>query len=223
MENKQLLEKLDRLGYPLFTVTDDFDVNKTLAQVVETGDGRFWEGFPVLLANAAKESTFNYAEVERSLQEEALKKKFKDLFLLSLALYKANKLKFGWAGRYLARSSELEKNRFNEFGVLLGKADEFNVAGRSFSPERLNNAFQNYFKLEMVQARDLEERHGALSLEFALSQVFSPKQKELFKKKLKGELLTKTEKEYFSRAVKKKVSALANSELHRLSQKLLES
>jgi hypothetical protein len=58
------------------------------------------------------------------------------------------------------------------------------------------------------------------SLEYALSQLFSPKQKELFQKKLKGELLTKTEKEYFSRTVKKKVAALANPELHRLAQKL---
>jgi hypothetical protein len=61
-----------------------------------------------------------------------------------------------------------------------------------------------------------------LSLEYSLSQVFSPKQKELFLKKLKREKLTKTEKEYFSRAVKKKVLALANPELHRLSQKLLD-
>ncbi len=61
-----------------------------------------------------------------------------------------------------------------------------------------------------------------LSLEYALSQVFSPKQKELFKKKLEGLPLTKTEQEYYSRTVKKKVVALANSELHSLSRKLLE-
>jgi hypothetical protein len=60
------------------------------------------------------------------------------------------------------------------------------------------------------------------SLEFALSQVFSPKQKELFRKKLEGLPLTKTEQEYYSRTVKKKVVALANSELHSLSKKLLE-
>jgi len=54
------------------------------------------------------------------------------------------------------------------------------------------------------------------------SQIFSPKQKELFKKKLEGDLLSKTEQEYYSRTVKKKVVALANSELHALSQKLLE-
>ena len=59
-------------------------------------------------------------------------------------------------------------------------------------------------------------------MEYALSQLFSPKQKELFKKKLEGTPLTKTEQEYYSRTVKKKVIALANPELHHLSRKLLE-
>jgi len=59
-------------------------------------------------------------------------------------------------------------------------------------------------------------------LEYALSQVFSKKQKELFMKKLKGEKLTKTEREYFSRSVKKKVLALANSDLHRLATRLIK-
>jgi hypothetical protein len=62
-----------------------------------------------------------------------------------------------------------------------------------------------------------------LGLEYALSQVFSPKQKELFLKKLRGEKLTKTEKEYFSRVVKKKVLVLANPQLQRAAQKVSES
>ncbi|SHJ41327.1 hypothetical protein SAMN02745216_01614 [Desulfatibacillum alkenivorans DSM 16219] len=43
-----------------------------------------------------------------------------------------------------------------------------------------------------------------------------------FKKKLEGDPLTKTEKEYYSRTVKKKAAALANSDLHSLARKLLE-
>ena len=34
--------------------------------------------------------------------------------------------------------------------------------------------------------------------------------------------MTKTEQEYYSRSVKKKVLALANAELHSLARKLLE-
>jgi hypothetical protein len=58
--------------------------------------------------------------------------------------------------------------------------------------------------------------------DIALSQVFSPKQSELFRKKLEGLPMTKTEQEYYSRSVKKKVLALANAELHALARKLLE-
>jgi hypothetical protein len=90
------------------------------------------------------------------------------------------------------------------------------------SPDRLLRTFQNYFEKDVEKTRKLKERHEELSLEYALSQLFPPKQKELFKKKLNGEVMTKIEKEYYSRKVKKKVAALANPELHRLAQRLME-
>jgi hypothetical protein len=52
--------------------------------------------------------------------------------------------------------------------------------------------------------------------------LFSPKQKELIKKRLEGLPLAKTEQEYYSRSVKKKEVALANMELRGLARKLLE-
>ena len=73
----------------------------------------------------------------------------------------------------------------------------------------------------MQSRKARQETHAELSLEYALSQVCSPKQKELFKKRLEGLPLTKTEKEFYSRAVKTKVVAFANDELHSLSKKLL--
>jgi len=82
--------------------------------------------------------------------------------------------------------------------------------------------FELYFEKDAEKSRQRKDTHDELSLEFALSQLFSPKQKELFRKKLDGVPLTKTEKEYYSRAVKKKVAALANAELHRLARMLME-
>ena len=87
--------------------------------------------------------------------------------------------------------------------------------------QRLKTMFNNYFSQSQAKLNELLSVKDELSLEYSLSQVFSPKQKELFLKKLKREKLTKAEKEYFSRTVKKKVLALSNAELHRLSQKLL--
>ena len=72
-----------------------------------------------------------------------------------------------------------------------------------------------------MKDRRRQEKYEEFSLEYALSQVFSTKQKELFKKKLEGLPFTKTENEYYSRTVKKKVVALANDELHNLAKTLL--
>ncbi|MDF1580044.1 MAG: hypothetical protein P1P74_04600 [Desulfuromonadales bacterium] len=89
-------------------------------------------------------------------------------------------------------------------------------------PERVRGLFELYYEEKVEKDRRRKDRYEEFSLEYALSQVFSPKQKELFRKKLEGDPLTKTEQEYYSRTVKKKVVALANSELHSLARKLLE-
>jgi hypothetical protein len=60
---KELLGNLKRLGFSLMEAMDDFDVNKTLAEAVKSKDTRLWEGFPVLLANAAEEYYFDYDQV----------------------------------------------------------------------------------------------------------------------------------------------------------------
>jgi hypothetical protein len=57
-------------------------------------------------------------------------------------------------------------------------------------------------------------------LQTHLDRLFSPKQKELVFKKLNRESLTKTEREYYSRVVKKKLEAIADSELNYIAGKL---
>ena len=224
MENKQFLNKLNRLGYPLVETTDGFDVNETLAEVVKTNNGRYWEGFPVLLANAAKEEEFDYSKVDGFLKKKEEKESLKQLFLLSLALYRVNKLHFDWPSSYGRSALEPEeKDQVRAFEKKLLKNTEFLVVSHHFSSERLKNTFEHYLTLEGKEAKDLSTKQDDLSLEFAMSQVFSPKQKNLFLKKLKGEVLTKTEREYFSRTVKKKTAALANSELHHLAQRVFQN
>jgi len=93
---------------------------------------------------------------------------------------------------------------------------------RKLSSVRVVNTFKNYFKHAELTIRDYVKMRDEFDLEYALSQVFSKNQKELFMKKLKGEKLTKTERKCFSRSVKKKVLALANSDLHRLATRLIK-
>ncbi len=57
-------------------------------------------------------------------------------------------------------------------------------------------------------------------LYFTANTLFAPKQKELVLKKDKGETFTRTEREYYSRIVKKKLEALANKEIREIALKL---
>ncbi len=221
MLNKKLLNNVNRLGYPLMEVTEDLDANDTLAEVVKSNDNRLLEGFPVLLANAAQKHYFDYALVMKKLKKKEDQDSFNKLLSLSLVLYQFNNLSFAWANnlkksmpkKYLADLPDLRK--------LLSHSDTVSVGSSRLDTSRLKKTFNNYFEQDAERTRLLKEKHEELSLEYALSQLFSPKQKELFRKKLEGEPLTKTEREYYSRTVKRKVSALANPELHRLAQKLL--
>lgn len=220
MTKKPLYERLSQLGLPLLETSDDFDVNQTLAEVVKSKDARLWDGFPVLLVNAAKDFRFAYEGVMEHLNKEQ-KKNFHTLLQVALMLYDLNHLSFSWTRLLKSMLSENEKTQLKRLRKELASVDSFTLNGLVFHPSRLKHAFGLYFEKDAEKSRQKKEKHEELSLEYALSQVFSPKQKELFKKKLEGLPLTKTEKEYYSRAVKKKVVALANPELHRLAQRLM--
>ncbi len=222
MKDNNLLKRLSALGFPLFETGEMEDANLALADVVKSGDLRLWEGFPVVLATSTEKGRFDYAKTVGYLKSKSDKLVLASLLAMSLALYKALNLKFLWANA-LARSLSVERRKESEgYFNLLKKDQDLKVNGRSMSSQRLKATFNSYFKKASEDLSDFLSAKEEFGLEYALSQVFPPKQKELFMKKLKGEALTKTEKEYFSRVIKKRVQALANADLHRLSCKLLE-
>ena len=222
MEDNSLLKRLRALGFPLFETGEMEDANLALADVVKSRDLRLWEGFPVVLATSAEKGRFDYAKTSGHLKSKSDKLVLASLMAMSLALYKALNLKFLWADALtLSLSVECRKESEGYFN-LLKKDQDLKVTGRYISSQRLKAVFNGYFKKATDNLNEFLSAKEEFGLEYALSQVFPPKQKELFLKKLKGEALTKTEREYFSRTVKKKVQALANADLHRLSRKLLE-
>ena len=223
MKSKKLLKKLSELGFPLFEKEEKLDADSVLAQVAKGGDFRLWEGFPVVLANSAEKGLFSYENALLQLKQSSDKSKLNALLAMSLALYDVLELKFSWAKKLLNSLSPQVKKNSDNFKEKLKRDLMFTVAGREMSAQRLKTTFRNYFRQNQNSLNELLLVKEELGVEYALSQVFSPKQKELFLKKLKSEKLTKTEKEYFSRSVKKKALALANPELHRLARKLLEA
>ena len=221
MKDKDLLKRLRKMGFPLFETEEAEDANLTLADVVQSKDLRFWEGFPVVLATIAEKGLLDYNKAVSSLKKGLDKPLLATLVAMSLALYKDLDMKFSWSDSLYDLLSSEKKKEYEIFLSVLKKNDNLKVGGRTMSSERLKYVANNYFRKQTEGLHDLLSAKDDMGLEYAMSKVFSPKQKELFLKKLKGEVLTKTEKEYFSRVVKKKVLALANTDLHRLSRKLL--
>ncbi len=92
---------------------------------------------------------------------------------------------------------------------------------RSVSTERLRRTLRRYAidleRHESAREKDRRKQLRSFQLELHLSTLFPPKQKELIFKKLKGDPLSKTEKEYYSRVVKKKLQGLANKELRKIA------
>jgi hypothetical protein len=67
----------------------------------------------------------------------------------------------------------------------------------------------------------VERRRRAREFVLLLSKLFTARQKKLLRKKYHNEPMTKTEKEYFCRVLKKQLEALANDEPHRFAQTLV--
>ncbi len=220
MTDKTLMEKVARLGLPMMETSEEFDVNQTLAEVVKSHDTRLWEGFPVLLLNAVKDNNFNYERVSNNLSGKE-QTTFRALLLLSLTLYQNYHLSSLWMNRLKKRFSDEEKSAFKQLRNWLVHNDSFVYKGTQFDSSRLKKMFELYYEKDAEKKKMKKENSESLSYEYSLSQMFSPKQKEEFKKKLEGLPLTKTEAEYFSRRVKKKLAALANSELHQDAQRLM--
>jgi len=222
VKNDNLVKRLGALGFALLDVEKEDDANLALADLVKSGDLRLWEGFPVVLANSAEKGLFDYNKTRSYLKKPFDKLHFNLLVALSLALYKTLNLKFSWTDKLYASFNKEGLRQYENYLKALKDNQDLYLQNKLMSSQRVKVTFNNYFKQAQAGLKDLCLVKEELGLEYALSHVFSPKQKELFLKKLRSEKLTKTEKEYFSRVVKKRVLALANPELHRLSQRLLQ-
>jgi hypothetical protein len=94
----------------------------------------------------------------------------------------------------------------------------------SLSNKRLRNTLKRYVAdlstSKSTRDRSKNRQLRSFRLNYYLSALFAPKQKELLLKKYHGEPLNKTEQEYFSRKVKKKLEAMTNKEVLKVAAAL---
>ncbi|UCF92076.1 MAG: hypothetical protein JSW39_28060 [Desulfobacterales bacterium] len=103
----------------------------------------------------------------------------------------------------------------SNYGDLLADGALRLSAGRTIPVRNFHDALKKYAQ-GLQDAKMTREGMGppwSVQLHRLLDRLFSPKQKDLVFKRLTGQSFTKTEREYFSRVVKKKLEAIANEEV----------
>lgn len=120
-----------------------------------------------------------------------------------------------------------------KYGTLLSAKMLPLSSGISISVRDIQNTLRDYtaktkdamtaFKqgnLEQEPTRDILNRSADLQVH--LRRLFSSKQKDLVFKKLNRKPFTKTEREYYSRVVRKKLASIANSEVSYIANRLTQ-
>ena len=120
-----------------------------------------------------------------------------------------------------------------KYGTLLSAKMLPLSSGISISMRDIQNTLRDYTaktkdamtafkqgKLEQEPTRDILNRSADLQVH--LRRLFSSKQKDLVFKKLNRKPFTKTEREYYSRVVRKKLASIANSEVSCIANRLTQ-
>ena len=225
LNKSDLIDSLGSLGYPILSIPkkqpDKTDVIKVLDALAESEDLRLIEGFPVVIANwaANRKSDLDVQRLLSMSPEDRKKRKFLEkLLLISSELLSMDNLKQPAALETLAKSLK------NKYGNLLSGENVSMGNNVHLSVERLVNTLRRYTvdlaAQKTERQKNAESQRRSFQLNLHLSKLFSPKQKDLVFKKYKGEPLTKTEQEYYSRVVKKKVMAIADSEIRKITTAL---
>jgi hypothetical protein len=225
MKREDLVSNLGRLGYTLLrpepSIVKEHEVLDLLDELAGSEDSRLVEGFPVVLANCAqRDLILDFKSLlsrhkSDSRKQQALEK----LLLLSSTILAQHGLD------QPKKLESLSKSLKVKYGDLLAN-DVVDLGNKvSLSTERLQNTLKRYTadlstsKSTRTRAKNRQRR--SFQLNYYLSTLFAPKQKELVLKKYNGEPLNKTEQEYFSRKVRKKLEAMTNKEVRKVAVAVL--
>ena len=229
LSRSELVEALAQYGYELNKPLHQYTGEEVLLNLVKENDHRLLEGFPVAykhLLDSPEYSTWDRKTL--SLQKNLSDKDRQKLLFLLLVSYLLFKL-YGEEKFKLEQTEDLMSKLSNDWKKSLKEVEEkFNHSESlefnhffSLSTDRLKRQYRNYVVHSNLKSDD--EPKMDMELELLLSQFFTSKQKDLLKKRLSGEKLSKTEREYFSRVVNKRLKALANEDLHQFVHSVVGS
>ena len=227
-ENKEeLLRQLAQYGYELSVpASPAVAPERVLEALLRQGDTRLLEGFPIVLASALLQNGALAWENKSWLPGKAFAAKtgarWVALMAISLLLFRLfglEKTRQDRVLKLLRKYTEWEKFLTGLERDLAG--EEVPAGDLRLSADRIKNSFRNYLVLQAGSGKELEEHRNALTYELLLSELFTVRQKEILRKRLTGKTMTKTEREYYYRVVKKRLRALADPRLHQMARSLV--
>ena len=221
-----LLEQLAAHGYPLMRPVRHSDPETVLESLLRQHESRVVEGFAVVLLNGLREKANLRWELPSWNPEKALgvvtSQRLARLLALSYVLFRLFGVEKSWQGRVqklLFKCKDGEETLQSVESHFM-KSEPVAMNGFELSTERLKHTFRTYY-VGAPQGLEDKERTRTLELELLLSELFTPRQKELLRKRAEGAQMTKTEKTYYYRTVSKRLKALASEEVHELARRLL--
>ena len=224
-EDAYLFSALSQYGYSLFQPGEMADPNDLLARMSQSRDMRLLEGFPVVLANAFEKraSQVDLTATGNRLSSNEARDKFHKLVALSFYLFDV----FGFENLKPpeVRRADRWKTYLEELRDVVEKNLPLKLGDKELDLDRAKKTFLRYAVRDQFDstAADKAKMKEEFRREYYLSLLLPPRQRDLLQKKLRAEPMTKTEREYFSRVVKKKLQALADPDLHRMAQKALQA
>lgn len=216
LTKNELLEALAQFGYGLNKPSRRYKGEEVLLNLLKENDSRLLEGFPVAYDNILNSQ--GHLNLDFHALSEKEKTKLLRLLLLTyelLKLFGEDKSKLVETENLLSKLSKKWKESLKDVEDKFNRSDFIKVNGAILATDRLKKQFRNYVvhfgtKKENSPQLDME-------LELLLSQFFTARQKDLLKKYARNEELSKTEREYFSRIVNKRLKALANERLNQFA------
>lgn len=228
LTRNELLEALAQYGYELDKPLHQYTGEEVLFNLLKENDSRLLEGFPVAYKHLLDSP--EYAGWDRktlSFQKGLSDKDRRKLFHLLLVSYFLLKL-YGEEKPILGQTEDLLSTLSADWKTTLKEVEEKFNNGESLefdhlslSTDRLKKQYRNYVVHSNLKTGN--EPKMDMELELLLSEFFTSKQKELIKKRLSGQELSKTEREVFSRVVNKRLKALANENLFHFVRSMASS
>jgi hypothetical protein len=221
LTRSELVEALSQYGYELNKPAHQYQGEEVLLNLLKENDTRLLEGFPVAYDNILNSQHHLYLDVHVLTEKD--KAKLLYLLLLTYALLRLfgdDKQKLAETESLLSKLSKKWKKLLKEVEDKFSRSDSIRVNGTDLSTDRLKKQFRNY--VVHFGAKNENEPKLGIELEFLLSQFFTSKQKDLLKKHAGHEEMSKTEREYYSRVVNKRLKALANEQLYQFAHSIVK-